>query len=296
MQYLDFTLNNLKAVESTKYRRVDASEVAFCNQRTPYRGFINCVAADGEDSFVMFNNADDIVAAHYFYAGPSSFETDTLRLWAHLAKQAKWIYDVGAFTGVFSLAAVAANPDCFVMAFEPSNVTWSRLLVNVLSNKFDDRIAPIRFGLASEQGEMLLRHRSGVYVLSSDESFLEERVPDAWFTERVHVMSLDHLLENQDRYRRDLIVQQDFDGVDLVKIDVEGAEVDVLQGMRECIRRYTPAVIVEILDTSRMSSVIDLFGPAYRHRNAGPLLDRPQGANVLFIHEDKVGLLSDFAW
>jgi FkbM family methyltransferase len=37
----------------------------------------------------------------------------------------------------------------------------------------------------------------------------------------------------------------------LVKIDVEGAEIAVLQGMRETLERYQPAVICELHDTHR---------------------------------------------
>ena len=37
--------------------------------------------------------------------------------------------------------------------------------------------------------------------------------------------------------------------VDVIKIDVEGAEMLVLQGARETLARYRPALIVEVMDT-----------------------------------------------
>jgi hypothetical protein len=37
----------------------------------------------------------------------------------------------------------------------------------------------------------------------------------------------------------------------VVKIDVEGAELAVLEGMRETIRRHRPAIICELHDTHR---------------------------------------------
>jgi len=295
MNYFDFLVKNQKAIESTRLHPCKPLEVDGLNQRLKYRGFVNCVAADNENSFIMFNNADDVVAAHYMYAGPSSFETETLRIWIHLAKKSKWIYDIGAFTGVFSLAAVAANPYCYVMAFEPSFVTYSRLLVNIHSNEFDARISPVRFGVGAEVGELELRHPSGVYVMASDESFLDTRISDPWYTEKVQIVSLDHFLANQDMYRKEIIVAADFSRVDLLKIDVEGFETEVLKGMKEIIENNRPTAIVEILNRDNIGEILSLFGDGYTAHHAGDLLDTPEGANVLFIHEDNIGMLSDYS-
>ena len=299
MNYYDFVAKNLKAVESVKFRAFSASEVPQCDSEFRYRGFVNCVAAEDEDSFVMFTNADDVVAGHYMYAGPASFEAGTLRLWTYLAKRANWIYDVGAFTGVFSLAAATANPSCFVMAFEPSFVTYSRLLVNIYSNEFDGRISPLRFGLSSERGELELRHPSGVYVMASGESFLEKQISDPWFTEKVPVISLDYLLDNQDAYKKQIIIDRKFDGVDLLKIDVEGFEAEVLKGMKKIIEVNCPTAIVEVLDESKLHEILDLFGDGYivMHidESNGGLRESSGGSNKLFIHKRNLDILSGYA-
>ncbi|MCW6531254.1 FkbM family methyltransferase [Sphingomonas sp. MMSM20] len=298
MDYVDFAARNLMAVEATRFQRFSASEVPSCNEKLRYRGFVNCQAAKGEDSFVMFTNADDVVAGHYMYAGPASFETGTLKLWCHLSKRSEWVFDVGAFTGVFSLAAATANPSCRVMAFEPSFVTYSRLLVNIFGNELDSRISPMRFGLGMELGELELRHPSGVYVMASGESFLNTHISDPWFTEKVPVISLDHLLGNQEVYRKQIVIDSNFDRVDLIKIDVEGFEIEVLKGMREVIARDHPIAIVEILDTESIGSVLDLFGSEYHMKHidedSGRLMDRPTGTNKLFIHRDQLGTISDY--
>lgn len=298
MNYYEFSRINLHASETSRFKNVTPSDVSQINQDLRYRGFVNCTAAQGDDSFVMFTNADDVVAGHYMYIGPASFETGTLKLWSHLARKSKWIHDIGAFTGVFALAAVTANPDCRVMAFEPSFVTYSRLLVNIHANGFDGHIAPIRCGLGSSLTELELRHPSGVYVMASGESFLESQISDPWFTEKVPVLSLDHLLADQDRYRRQIVVETQFDGANLVKIDVEGFENEVIKGMRETIERDRPTVIVEILDDESIPETLALFGPGYRVRHIdesnGRLADMPEGRNKLFIHDDKLHLLNDY--
>ena len=246
----------------------------------------------------MFTNADDVVAGHYMYAGPASFETGTLKVWTYLARKSNWVYDVGAFTGVFALAAATANPSCRVMAFEPSFVTYSRLLVNIYGNEFDARISPMRFGLGADLTELELRHPSGVYVMASGESFLENHISDPWFTEKVPVVSLDHLLSNQERYRKQIVLDSTFEGVDLMKIDVEGFETEVLKGMQNTIALHRPTAILEILDDTKIQEVLDLFGSGYsvKHINeeSGALSDTSVGRNKLFIHNEKLDLLTNY--
>ncbi|WP_298199270.1 FkbM family methyltransferase [Novosphingobium sp.] len=309
MDYFAFADRNLRAVEAARLGRFTSEDIGDCHARLGYRGFVHCVAAEGEPSFVMFTNADDVVAGHYHYVGPASFETGTLKVWSHLARRSSWIYDVGSFTGVFALAALAANPNCRVMAFEPSFVTYSRLLVNIYANGFDGQIAPLRAGLGSGEAELELRHSSGVYVMSSDETFVQGKVVDPWFTEKVPVLSLDHLLSHQDDYRQLIVLANRFEGVDLIKIDVEGFEAEVLKGMRGTIDRYHPTVIVEVLDNNnefldlpvlnaRIEDLLDLFGPGYRvlhiAETSGAFTDEIKGRNHLFIHDSKVSLLSDY--
>ncbi|MCW3796670.1 FkbM family methyltransferase [Sphingomonas sp. BN140010] len=298
MDYYELAAKNLRAIDLVRFgNRPD--NITDCNLEIGYRGFVNCVAAEGSDPFVMFTNADDFVAGSYFYNGPASFETGTLRLWDHLVRKSTWIYDVGAYTGAFALAAAAANPSCYVMAFEPSFITYSRLLVNISANRFDDRIAPLRYGLGDAVNELELRHPSGVYVMASGESFVDSHIADPWFVEKVPVTTLEELVGNQSRYRKQIVVSTEFSGVDLLKIDVEGFEANVLKGMQGIIREHRPTAIVEILEPSGVASILELFGSGYqvRHINeeTGSLSDVPVGTNKLFIHEDHAALLDGYS-
>lgn len=298
MDYYDFCRRNLVGVEATRHNSFSPSDVDRCNRELKFRGFVNCVAAEGEDSFVMFTNADDVVAGHYFYAGPASFETGTLKLWTYLAHKSNWVFDIGAFTGVFALAAATASPACRVMAFEPSFVTYSRLLVNIYGNEFNDRISPMRFGLGADLTELELRHPAGVYVMASGESFLESHISDPWFTEKVPVVSLDHLLSNQDQYRKQIVLETNFRGADLIKIDVEGFEINVIQGMQETIAKHKPTVIIEILEHEEIDEIMRLFGDGYHiehiDESSGEFSSSSEGRNFLIIHEDRMRLLEDY--
>jgi hypothetical protein len=143
-----------------------------------------------------------------------------------------------------------------------------------------------------------LRHLGGVYVMASGESFSDAQIANPWFTENVPVISLDHLHANQGRYSRQLVLDKIFEGVDLLKIDVEGFEESVLKGMSEIIRTYRPTAIVEILEEAKVPEIHALFGNDYEVFHVverdGSLSRVEGGPNKLFIHRDRTHLLSDY--
>lgn len=227
-------------------------------------------------------------------------------LWSHLARQSQWVYDVGAFSGVFALAAIAANENCRVMAFEPSLVTFARLLVNIQANEFGGHIAPLRAGLGAQVGTAALRHSAGVYVMGSNETFVPEKIADPWFSESVPLFTLDHILAHQEELRSELVIPTHFKGADLIKIDVEGFEFEVLTGMRETIAQHRPAVIVEVLDDqdtyanaeqirARIETLRTCFDNDWLvfhiNESNGALSQQIGGRNHLLIHESKIGWL-----
>ena len=44
-----------------------------------------------------------------------------------------------------------------------------------------------------------------------------------------------------------IVKSMDLRRIDLVKIDVEGAELQVLRGMKECLGKYHPKVVIELI-------------------------------------------------
>ena len=103
-----------------------------------YWGWVDCDS--GHSRFRMFlGGNDDGVALRFYWNG--CYESTTLRAWALLAKKARFVLDIGAHTGAYSLAALAANPDCEVASFEPHFMNFSRLSLNLRSNGFSTRNA-----------------------------------------------------------------------------------------------------------------------------------------------------------
>lgn len=145
--------------------------------------------------------------------------------------------DIGANVGFFSLiAARRVGPDGRVYAFEPvaenaaSIVRSSRL--NGMSNV---DVYAEAVGARTYRTELILAQHIGGAMLASAGT-----PPDFAGSVQVDVVSLDDVIGTR-KLRRPT----------LVKIDVEGAEMDVLQGMRRTLCSARPTLIYEVDDETR---------------------------------------------
>ena len=141
------------------------------------------------------------------------------------------VYDVGANVGFMSvLCAKLVGPSGRVYAFEPveSNIPW--IARNVRVNRFDN-VVIVQKAVSNEVGkaELNLAQYSGGAALAS-----VEPPPDFSGTAMVDVTTID------------AVVGAGEAAPDLVKIDVEGAEILVLEGMSETIEAHGPAILYEI--------------------------------------------------
>lgn len=140
-----------------------------------------------------------------------------------------------------------------IYAFEPDPQCYKRVQekINKMNSDFSSKIELVNKGLSSANGtlEFPAEYKgSGIYER-------EEMIP-------VEVVSLDSYLSGEE--------------VTFVKMDVEGAEMDVLQGMRETILCHKPKLAVCIYhkyeDIFRISSYLLDLVPEYkfylRHYNS----------------------------
>jgi FkbM family methyltransferase len=141
--------------------------------------------------------------------------------------------DVGANIAVYSLwASEIVGVD--VLAFEPSTVTHGRAIENVELNGLADRIGVERKAVGSDRG--VVRLTTGLDAVNQVVG------GDRIGTEAVEQTTLDHELG--------LRVPA------IVKIDVEGRELEVLRGGQEMIARHRPALIIEVNDVEGLTNVL----------------------------------------
>jgi FkbM family methyltransferase len=138
-----------------------------------------------------------------------------------------YFIDVGASIGYFTLlAARAVGAGGKVVAFEPGPQNQSMLLLNIAT----DGLAPVEvwpFAL-SDRKEILAYSR-----LASNGAVAPLAGPQSLTTgDLVQAIPMDELLAGYPR-------------IDVIKIDVEGAEGRVLRGGEKVIRRFQPTLFFE---------------------------------------------------
>lgn len=140
------------------------------------------------------------------------------------------VADVGSNIGYFLLIeARRVWPDGLILAFEPEPTNFATLRRNVEANGYASIVRLFNVAVGEHQGsaELAVSDRSNWHSLQ----------PVAWAvgTVPVTLTTLD-----------DVVVTQGLRRLDLVRMDIEGAELWALQGMTETLLRYRPRVLVEI--------------------------------------------------
>jgi FkbM family methyltransferase len=191
------------------------------------------------------------------HVGPSSLmrvvstvEAEVERTFLDLLHPGDVVYDVGANIGWFSLlAARKVGPEGAVFAFEPSLANVVYLRMNVETNELTNVVA---IPAAVEQ-------RDGWGSFSEDSSLEGHLSSDGGSL--VPLVSLD--------------AWPDLVGCrppDVLKVDVEGAEADVLRGMKTLLRTAKPVLIIELHGTD--AEVAEVLGSAgYTHSPIGAATD-----------------------
>ena len=198
---------------------------------------------------------DDDVVEVYRITG--CFEPASLMVWFELARQSSYALDVGAYTGIYALVAAGANSEIKVAAVEPAKQEFSRLCLNIRINQFQAQIAPLNFAAGDRIDECLLNHYDYIYCISSGSTLLETGVRPFQYSERVQMLPLDSLpkIAVGDTYPTVIEIPQT--GPDIVKIDVEGYELNVIAGMRQMIGSSLPIFIIECLSLENLRAAHD---------------------------------------
>lgn len=147
-------------------------------------------------------------------------------------------YDIGANVGFFALLAahMSGIGDGRVYAFEPTRDNAEEIRVNLALNGLGN-VDVIEKAVSSAAG-------TGRLQVVDDQSWSKLLETGAHpFTEEV----VDIELVAVD----DLVSSGEILPPTVVKIDVEGAELAVLEGMRRTLRQHAPAVICELHGTHR---------------------------------------------
>jgi FkbM family methyltransferase len=198
--------------------------------------------------------------------------------------------DIGANAGFYSIAVAATNPHCQVLAFECNPAIREIFEQNVQLNGLQN-ITIRSEALSDNSGEAIF------YVpafTGSGGGSLQDLHPEEGESQKfqVSMMPLDSL--NLKR-------------IDLMKIDVEGAELSVIRGGIDSISVSRPTIFIELLrkwmspfgsSPQDVSELLTKLGylifeiTEEQLREVSIVSDETSATNFVFVHESRTGHLS----
>jgi FkbM family methyltransferase len=195
------------------------------------RGYVTTIPIDRGERMMV--HLDDWIPFQIFLTGLYQTEELHTRFFRQLVGPGMVVFDIGANVGYYTLqAAVRVRPDGQVHAFEAVSSTYARLTRNLELNGLGNVLAHQR-AVSDRRGRVEIfvgdASNTGTSRLSANPANPSGR------SEEVEALTIDEYVE-----------AQGVGAVDVIKIDVEGAELAVLGGMNEVLRRGRPRLLVEV--------------------------------------------------
>ena len=216
--------------------------------------------------FVLVDPARCEVAKELYWGNgrrPRPEDALALHVVVTLARSADVLLDIGAYTGLFTVATTASNPALRAHAFEIVPAVAETLRHNVARNGVTDRVTVHPDGVGAP----------GTLVVPSGEG--GSALPSFWSTRmefssgvEVRVVALDSLADSLGPPGTRVVM----------KVDVEGAENLVLAHGQAVLRRFRPDILCEVLagvaDGTELEALLSPHGYRYYLVRASDVLPR----------------------
>jgi FkbM family methyltransferase len=215
----------------------------------------------GRSGFVVrIADVDVLLDAEFVSQNWESLEHENYARFSASIRESAVVFDVGAHIGTYTIIACKkGGPNCRVLAFEPTELTRSFLARHLSWNDCATQATVRAICCGREMGEVKFYQKRG-----SVEG-MNGVVPVAGFEEiSLPMTSLD------EESRKFALVP------DVIKIDVEGGELEVLKGASNILERARPLVFVSLhpkalalqsLSSADVVGFVEQFG--YTHEVLG---------------------------
>ncbi|MBD1920405.1 FkbM family methyltransferase [Microcoleus sp. FACHB-831] len=195
----------------------------------------NILVDDFDNSLAFYCALDEHMGSQIFWKG--FYSGDQLNLLDRILNPDMIFLDVGANHGEFTVFAAKRLTEGHVIAFEPVSIFFEKLERNVKQNGFNN-VTLINQGLGDSD--------THITIYSRDERFEDgtknEGLHSIYITkscsrafETIKIICLD-----------DFIKSHQIPKVDVIKLDIEGAELAALRGAKETITRFRPIILIEV--------------------------------------------------
>jgi FkbM family methyltransferase len=209
--------------------------------------------ADGA-TFVMLDPARCENAKELFWGQgrrPKPNDRLALDVVARLSREADEFLDLGAYTGLFTLATTAVTPGLHAHAFEIVPAVADALQANLLRNGVANRVIVHREGIGEMGSTMRVPSGKGGSALPS------------FYSSRMHFE------------KGEVVTFRSLDSIGallpadarvVMKVDVEGTEDVVFEGGQVFIETFRPEILCEVLPEADGDRLDKLLAPAGMRR------------------------------
>lgn len=221
---------------------------------------------DFDGAFRMRLDLAEHMQRRIFWVG--YYSREVVGLLNTLIRPGMVVFDVGANIGEITLVAARRTTSIGkVIAFEPVNSIADRLDEHVRENALT-WVSTHRLGLSDRQGEANIYASCNQWKSTEPHRGLGSLYPgdeNASPLQSIPLATLDNFISNNPQER-----------LDLIKLDIEGAELPCLRGAKSTLQHFKPMLIIEVqADTSKaagyeQSEILGFLGElGYRFQRIG---------------------------
>lgn len=196
---------------------------------------ISCKIRTSKNQTLLLDlDLKDDLSRQWYYWGYKGYEVATVKLFRELAEQKSCIFDIGANVGYYTLlAALHLTKNQRVHAFEANPKVFKALEHNTELNSFGN-VRLEQVVMSDEDGEVC-------FYLPPEEAQSNGSLLPGFIGDQKPILTKSIRFDTY-------CARENIDKVDLLKIDVEGAELKVLKGMGTLLDKWLPDIICEVLE------------------------------------------------
>ncbi len=207
----------------------------------------------------------DYATHWYLHHIEQHYEAKTFRFLENVAGEGTVIYDVGAGTGIYTIHTLGWRG--LSVAIEPFPLNTHLLLENVALNKLDFEkltLVPLPLCNRSKTTKFHVAARQGQHTIADSGS-------EKLYSLNIPCLTIDHVYELTNLKP------------DIVKIDVEDAEIQVLEGAQNLLTEKIPSYLIVETDLNNIDTISNMLKKyGYTLKEILDRLPDSMKANLLF--------------
>ena len=191
----------------------------------PVSGIFRLTLSKISFEMLVINSDDTSVSRRFWNDNYSDF---SLERWSNWSLEEGLYLDIGAHTGLYTMAALTANNKNRLLSIEPFPLNYHRIITNLRLNNLDNKNVKVLNCAVSDSNKVVK------FDVRTPRSYLSKGGKINKQGEDIQAIKLDSL---------------NFTGnnIDIkgIKIDAEGEDLKIILGAEKIIKKYKPKIIIE---------------------------------------------------